>query len=249
MKLFMKGLATVLFYVVSGALLIYAASRTLNFITATLPPDQQIIGYLGLAATSGGMIAWLMVFLYKAEGMGQKITSAITVALDLLGEFILFTADTLYQSGRSGMTVALTGDEIRLVVLGLSALIALNILATVVFHLVEPTNLRRMRESFVKDQLEQNALAEIEKRGEELARRMAPALADSWAKDFEGRFSDLHALGLGTVNERQSTAPALTASRYSSPAIEATGRDPLSVTPILTGFSPNGHKKAGDPVD
>lgn len=208
MRLFWKGMATVLFYVISGALLIYAATRSLDFITATLPNNQQIIGYLGLAATGGGMIAWLMVFMYKAEGLGQKITAGIMTALDMLGEFGLFTMDTLYQSGKSGMMAQLTADEIRLVVLALSALIAINIFATIFFHLAESENMRRMREGFVRDHLEQNALKEIEKRGEEIARDLAPALAKQWAEDFEKRFSDLKSLGLGTITEKPAQAMA-----------------------------------------
>lgn len=174
MKQFWKGVAVTMFYVISGALLIYAASRSLDFISATLPPNQRIIGFLGLAATSGGMVAWLMIFMYKAEGVEQKVTAGIMTMLDMIGEFGLFTMDTLYQTGKAGMTNGLTADETRTVVLALSALIAVNILATILFHLIEPENLKRMRESSVRDQLEADALKEIEKRGDEIARRLAP---------------------------------------------------------------------------
>lgn len=257
MRLFWKGIATVLFYVVSGALLIYAASRSLDFITQTLPPEQQLIGYLALAATSGGMIAWLLVFLYKAEGLGQKITAGLMVGVDLLGEFTLFTMDTLYQSGKQGMTASLAPEEIRAVILGMSGLIALNIIATVAFHLVDGENMRNMRESFVRDRLENEALKLIEKRGDELARSMAPAIAETWARDFENRFSDMRSLGLGTLEEKK-TPPAATAGRRTiiqapwrrpdeqnkeaekeTPEVEPV---PLSF-PALTGFSGNGHGK------
>lgn len=249
MKLFWKGIATVLFYVISGALLIYAASRSLDFINQTLPANQQMIGYLALAATSGGMIAWLLVFIYKAEGLGQKITAGIMVAVDLLGEFALFTMDTLYQSGKSGMTAAMPADEIRTVILGMSALIAVNIIATVAFHLVDNENMRSMRESFVRDRLENEALKLIEKRGEELARTMAPALAESWASDFEARFSDLHALGLGTANKppQPSTQAKKPAVRLSLLPRKPTTPSPMQaeeaapVPLLLNKDSGNGH--------
>lgn len=252
MRLFWKGTATVLFYAVSGALLLYAASRSLDFITATLPPSQQIIGYLGLAATSGGMIAWLMIFMFKAEGLGQKVTAGIMTALDMLGEFGLFTMDTLYQSGKSGMTMELASDEIRLVVLALSGLIAVNIFATIIFHLVESENMRRMRESFVRDQLEQNALKEIEKRGEEIARTLAPTLAQQWADEFEEKFRDLKSLGLGTVTE-QTAAPGQSRSQEAAQPAQARPQEAAQLTqdepeaaelhpvPLQTGFSGNGN--------
>lgn len=202
MKLFWKGTANVLFYVISGALLIYAASRSLDFITATLSPDQRIIGYLGLAATSGGMIAWLLLFLYGAEGIGQRVASGIMTVLCMLGEFGLFTMDTLYRSGESGMTAKLTADEIKLVVLALSVLIAVNILATVLYHLMNPENMKRMRESSVRDQLEAKTLAEIERRGDDLASKLAPQIAKEWADQFENRFADMQSLGLGASKEK-----------------------------------------------
>lgn len=249
MRLFWKGTASVLFYAISGALLIYAATRSLDFITATLPADQQIIGYLGLAATSGGMIAWLMIFMFKAEGIGQKVTAGIMTALDMLGEFGLFTMDTLYQSGKSGMTLELTADEIRLVVLSLSALIAINIFATILFHLLDSENMRRMRESFVRDQLEQNALKEIEKRGEEIARTLAPTLAKQWADDFEKKFSDLKSLGLGTLTEAtppttSHPAPAQAQIKplaIPAPITQEAEAAELHPVPLPVGFSGNGN--------
>lgn len=206
MKAFWKGIASVLFYAIGAALLVYAAARSLMFIQSTLPPDQQIIGFLALAATSGGMIAWLLVFLHKAEGLGQKIIAALMVAIDALGEFTLFTFDTLLESGRNGMTATLTPDEIRAVVLGMSVLIAVNILATIAFHIFDPENIRAMREGFVKDRLENEALKLIEKRGEEIAQDLAPALAEQWAAEFQNRFADMRALGLGKVS-KQLPAP------------------------------------------
>lgn len=201
MKAFWKGIASVLFYAIGAALLVYAAARSLAFVQSTLPADQQLIGFLALAATSGGMIAWLLVFLHTAEGLPQKITAALMVALDALGEFTLFTFDTLLESGKSGMTATLAPDEIRMVILGMSVLIAVNILATVAFHIFDPENVRAMREGFVRDKLEGEALKLIEKRGEEIAQTLAPALAEQWAAEFENRFADMRALGLGKLGK------------------------------------------------
>lgn len=240
MKLFWKSIATVLFYVISGALLVYAAARSLDFIHATLPADQQLIGYLGLAATSGGMLAWLLLFMYKAEGIGQKVTAGIMTVLDMLGEFGLFTMDTLYQTGKSGMIEGLAAEEIRLVVLGLSGLIALNILATVLFHLLEPENIKRMRESFVRDQLEDKALKEIETRGDEIAQRLAPQIAKQWADQFETRFADMQALGLGLTDDDQLKQAKAKPTPQAKPAQEVQ----LEAVP-LSGMSPNGHHPNG----
>ncbi|HUI89337.1 MAG TPA: hypothetical protein VLX61_11510, partial [Anaerolineales bacterium] len=180
MKNFWKGIAKVLFYVIGSALLIYSSSRSLDFIWSTLPGNQQIVGILGLAATSGGMITWLMLFMYHSEGLGQKVTAGLMVAIDMAGEIGLFTADTLYRSAQAGMIAALTQDEIRSVIIALSALIAINIISMVAYHLLDSANLRNMREAFVRDQLEAKALEEIERRGDQLAQQLAPELAAQW---------------------------------------------------------------------
>ena len=51
MKELMKWIAKVLFYTVAVGLFVYAASRSLDFIQATLPASQKMVGYLGLLAT------------------------------------------------------------------------------------------------------------------------------------------------------------------------------------------------------
>jgi len=258
MKLFWTGISKVLFYIISCALLVYAASRSIDFITATLPQDQQIIGYLGLAATSGGMIAWLLLFLYASEGLGQRITTGIMTVLDMFGEFGLFTMDTLYQAGESGMTTKLTPDEIRMVVIALSALIALNILATVIYHLMEPENIKRMRESSVRDQLESKTLKEIESRGDLIAEKLAPQLARQWAEQFELRFSDMQSLGLGAKDEESeskssrgkvASSKAPPAKRYeeleAEEEKEAAELQPVPLWPSLINLGGNGKNPNG----
>lgn len=215
MKAIWKGISKVLFYTISLALLVYAAARSLEFITATLPADQQIVGYLALAATSGGAVAWLMIFMYSAQGTGQKVIAGLMTGIDLLGEFALFTFETLRSSGQAGMIEALAPEEVQMVILGLSALIAVNILATFAYHLVDPETSRDMREAAVKDDLENKALKLIEKQGEQLAGDLAPQLAAQWAADFEKRFNNLNALGLGRINQ---TPPEVSTRPASGPA-------------------------------
>ena len=57
------------------------------------------------------------------------------VLIDFAGEAALFTMDTLYRSAENGLVSQMTQSEIRIVIPGMSALIALNIFATIVFGL------------------------------------------------------------------------------------------------------------------
>jgi hypothetical protein len=201
-----KWIARVMFYAVAVGLFVYAASRSLDFITATLPASQKAVGYLGLLATGGGAIAWLAVFLFYAQGTGQKGLSVLFVIVDLLGEFALFTFDTLYRSGESGMIAGLSADEIRLVILGLSALIALNIGGTVAFHILDPEASRRMREESARDVLDDEVLKVIETRAPQIASQIAPQIAAQWEADFTERFGNMTALGLGNLSTAQNKA-------------------------------------------
>lgn len=203
-KATMKWIARVMFYAVAIGLFVYAASRSLDFIQSTMPTDQKIVGYLGLLATSGGAIAWLAVFLFYAQGTAQKGLSMLMVVIDLLGEFALFTFDTLYRSGETGMIAALSADEVRAVILGLSVLIALNIGATFAFHLIDPETSKRMREESARDTLDDEVLKEIERRAPQLASQMVPNIIAQWEADFSARFADMTALGLGNLPTAQN---------------------------------------------
>ena len=136
------------------------------------------------------------------KGPGKKDLSLLFVVIDLLGEFALFTFDTLYRSGETGMIAALSSDEIRMVVLGLSLLIALNIGATFAFHLMDPETSKRMKEESAKDVLDNEVLKVIETKAPQLAQQMAPAIAAEWEQDFVNRFGDMYALGLGKVTNK-----------------------------------------------
>jgi hypothetical protein len=194
-----KWIARVLFYAVTIGLFLYAAARSLDLITATLPPSQRIVGYLGLLSTGVGAVAWLIVFLYHAQGTAQKGLSMLCVIVDLLGEFALFTFDTLYRTGESGMISGLSADGIRLVILGLSALIAFNIGAAVAFHLFDPETSKRMREESARDTLDEEVLKAIEIRAPQIASQLAPRIAAQWESDFTERFSNVSAFGLGNL--------------------------------------------------
>ena len=256
MKSLWKAVASILFYVVAGSLMIYAATRSLHFVQSTLAGGNQILGYLALAATSIGAVVWLLVFLHTAHGTGQKAIAGIMTVIDLLGEFALFTIDTLMTAGETGMTQALAPAEIQGVIIGMSILIALNIAATVAYHLVEPENIKNMREAAVKDKLEDESLKLIEKRGEEIAQQLAPQLAEQWAADFEARFSNLQSLGLGNVNKKSAAhagqsklvfpwskkSKAKSLPHSQSEEAEALGEIPenMELQPV-PAFNPNGH--------
>lgn len=204
MKALFKFVALVAFLVIGGGLLVYAASRSLDFVQTTLPSKDQALGYFALLATSGGMIGWLLVFLYRADGIIQRGTALLMVLIDFLGEAALFTMDTLYRSGENGLVGQMTQDEIRMVILGMSALIAINIFATIVFELGRMEVLKEIAEGAARDLVMFKALARIEKDSETVADEMMEDIVNQWRGNFRSAFGSADKLGLGQYQTKQT---------------------------------------------
>ncbi len=208
MKALFKFVATVAFLVIGGGLLVYAASRSLDFVQTTLPANDQALGYFALLATSGGMIGWLLVFLYRADGIIQRGTALLMVLLDFLGEAALFTMDTLYRSGENGLVGQMTQSEIRMVILGMSALIAINIFSTIVFELGRIDVLKEIAEGAARDLVMFKALARIEKDSETVADEMMEDIVNQWRRNFRSAFGTADKLGIGQYEIKKSEQPA-----------------------------------------
>lgn len=174
-----KKLGQISATVLAGLLLIYSATRSLDFISLTLPPDKQILAWFGLAALDGGLIAWTLAYLHGAKGWQRPIAFGMVV-VDLLGVIAMFTLDTLYNAGANGMTTTLTQAEIYYAVLALSIVIGLNIAATVASHLMSPDALRAQAEEEADDKIETATLEQITKNADTLAAEVAPLVAADW---------------------------------------------------------------------
>ena len=192
-----RVLATLFVSTVAVVLAIYSAMRSLDFIQITLPPDQAAMGYLALIATEGGIFCWLLYFLYGAEGSWQRGLALVMTVVDLLGSIALFTADTLLRSGERGLVDAMTAEEIRTIILGLSALIALNIAATVACHLFDPENRKKAAEQEAFSKLEDATLEAISKDADTLAAQLAPVIASDWIATTRIRY--MASLGTGVI--------------------------------------------------
>jgi len=232
MKALFKFVALVAFLVIGGGLLVYAASRSLDFVQTTLPANDQALGYFALLATSGGMIGWLLVFLYRADGIIQRGTALLMVLIDFLGEAALFTMDTLYRSGENGLVGQMTQDEIRMVILGMSALIAINIFATIVFELGRMEVLKEIAEGAARDLVMFKALARIEKDSETVAEEMMEDIVNQWRGNFRSAFGSADKLGLGQYQTKQQpTEPAVKPKiKFSLPSLIRRWKKPY--TPI-----------------
>jgi len=130
-------LVTFFFELLGIGLLIYAASRTLNFVQMTMPSNQQYMGYLYLLSTGIGALIWLGVYLKKAKGATQRAIAFSMGLLDLLGEFVLVYADTIYISSQNGK-MNMTQDELQIFIMASVGIMAINAMAYYAFKLADP---------------------------------------------------------------------------------------------------------------
>jgi len=182
-----KKIGTIIVFVLGGILLVYSATRSLDFIALTLPDDRKTLAYFGLAALDGGLIAWVMSFLHGSKGW-QRAIAFIMVLVDLVGAIAMFTMDTLYNTGKSGMTAAMSASEMQTAVLALSGIIGLNIAAAVAHHMSDPAKMREQAEEEAFSKVEDATLQQISRNADTLAAQLAPTLAADWMQQTRARY-------------------------------------------------------------
>lgn len=185
-----KRIASLIVTVLGIALLVYSATRSLDFIELTLPPERQILAYFGLAALDGGLVAWLLSYLYGSRGW-QRAIALLMVIVDTLGAIAMFTLDTLYNSGQAGLTAALTTNELQTAILALSGIIALNVAATIAHHILDPDQLKAQAEEESMDHIDNEELAHIRRNAASLAAEVAPIRASNWKARKRAQYLNL----------------------------------------------------------
>lgn len=183
-----KALSSYLTTGLALALLVYSASRSVDFISATLPPDQQMLAFFGLAALDGGLVAWLLFFLSGARGSWQRAIALIMIAVDFVGAVAMFTLDTLYRSGQAGMVATLDEGIIRTAVLGLSVVIAANIGSAIMSHITDPEARKSAAAEEATDIIEDLAIQQIASGARSLAADLAPKMAADWMDQTKSRY-------------------------------------------------------------
>jgi len=184
----LKRIGSLLVTVLSGALMIYSATRSFDFIALTLPPEKKILAYFALAALDGGVVAWSMAYLYGSRGGWQRAISIMMVVVDVLGAVALFTFDALYRAGERGLIAGLSPEAAQTAILALSGVIALNIIAGIGHLLTDPDKLKMQAEEEAYAHIEEAALEQIHRSAAKLASQLAPTIASKWAEETRAKY-------------------------------------------------------------
>ena len=176
-----KAIAMIITLFVGGALMIYSASRTLALLQMTLPTGQGDMAFLALAAFDGGLVAWVLTFMFGASGAYQRGIALLMIIICLAGVIVGFGADSILGALNGGIVNAGAVDSSfgLTVVLATVAIIAANIAAVTAFHVLSPENRRRMQEETFSDHIEAAAFQKSNEAIPMLAAQLAEQLTAS----------------------------------------------------------------------
>jgi len=74
--------------VLAAIVMVYLGLHTINFFTFTFPPDQWYLAWLGFGLTGGGLIGYMIVFLWDADSDLKKTTAMLMILVCGVGEVL-----------------------------------------------------------------------------------------------------------------------------------------------------------------
>jgi hypothetical protein len=181
-----KKLASYLVLLVAGALLIYSGARTYHLLSQSLPKGQEVLAFLALLAFDGGLIAWLAVFMFGAQGAAQRAIAMLMICVSLIGIVLGFGGDTLMTAAANGLIQDASVGMSALILTTL--IIGANICAVTFYHVLSPENQKRMAEENARGQIEDAALESIKSQAQQLSQELAPIVAAAWVADMRAHY-------------------------------------------------------------
>ncbi len=72
--------------VIAAVVIAFLGLKSLDFFTFTTPADQWFYAYLGFGLTGGGVIAYLLIFMWDADTDLKKTVAMVMLAICIIGE-------------------------------------------------------------------------------------------------------------------------------------------------------------------
>jgi hypothetical protein len=118
--------------IIALVVLAYLGLHTINFFMYTFPPEQWYLSWLGFGLTGGGLIGYLIVFLWDDGTILQKWVALIMVVVCGIGEVAAAGFGmTIEAWAKSGWTM--TEQDFNMMLLAIRALAFTHFLALVVY--------------------------------------------------------------------------------------------------------------------
>ncbi len=162
-----QTISKIVFLLISTTILLWTGYLTTSFLSMVLPASFWIVPYLGLVVFDGGMIGWMIVNLYLAEGAMQRAISLGLTAFNLLGVGLMTIAEIVL----GGQTFTEAPDMLGTVAIwGVGIWTFVNVAGIVAFHLSSPDARVAAAIQDEKDAVVEDALTNLSnRRGENAA--------------------------------------------------------------------------------
>jgi hypothetical protein len=167
--------ARIIFYVFCVVVLGWTATLTVSFVSRVLP-ESQVEPYLALAVFDGGAIAWLLVFLAYAKGLGQRAISILMLVLDLCGVALMTIAE-LFLGGQTFTEAPAGLGTIAVWCIGIWTFI--NLASAYAFHILDPESHQQITIGVAQDKVRESGLRQLEQNLEVLGAELAAELGES----------------------------------------------------------------------
>ena len=196
MKDLAKPIAKTVFYLLAAVLLVWTASLTLSFIGRALP-EITLAKYFALAVFDVGAVAWLLVFIFSAEGLAQRSIAVLATVLDLVGIGLMVIAETLL----GGQNYVSIPDNLgAMAIWSIAIWTFLNVVAVFAFHVLDVEVQKSISIKSAHDKIQAKSLQELDKRADEIADQVAKELGDRMINETLLSLSVMHN---GTEPERE----------------------------------------------
>lgn len=158
--------ARIIFGLIALALFTWTAYLTVSFLNMALPASFWIAPYLGLVVFDAGMLGWLAVFLYLAEGATQRAVAIGLTIFNLLGVGLISMSEIIL--GGQTLTAAPAGLGTA-AIWGVGIWTFINVAAIIVYHISSPEARLAAAIQDEKDEVVNMALKNMQARREQNA--------------------------------------------------------------------------------
>lgn len=173
------------------ALMVYSSIRTWDFLKDTLPAGSETLAVFGVLAFDAALIIWLGVFMFDAEGAGQRGIAAGMVVFQLVAILVGFGGDSLVRSAENNLIGALDEQTRRIILYGTIIVIFANVAAVTFYHLLSPGNRARMRQEGYKEKIENKAHEKADKDVDMLAAQLAQEMSGSTIRQLTAQYRSM----------------------------------------------------------
>jgi len=161
------------FGLISVVIFLWTAYLTTSFLSMVLPTSFWVVPYLGLVVFDGGMIGWMTVYLYLAEGSMQRAIALGLTIFNLIGVGLMTIAEIVL----GGQTFTAAPEMLGTVAIwGVGIWTFVNVAGIVAFHLSSPDAKIAAAIQEEKDAVVEEALTDLSNRRTDNAKLLSSQL-------------------------------------------------------------------------